>query len=238
MKVIHWAYFSVFLAATMGLCGCKALTGKEVITGPSFEPTNVSSRGADLPEEFRRVAVLPLVGGEVEMRRTMEEVLLSELGQARRFEIVPVSRTDLKAWTGRDNWTIGDALPLELLSRMREHFGCDGMLLSSLTQVQAYAPLRIGWRLTLVDTTEARVLWAADEVFDSTDEAVANGARRFQLAAERPRPAAPDSRFILLSPTAFGRYTARTLLEAVPHPKAAKFLPVPADNPTVVRSSK
>jgi hypothetical protein len=225
-------------AVSLTLCGCAALTGREMVVGPSYEPRNVSSQNAELPEEFRRVAVLPLVGGEFETRRSMEQVYLSELSQARRFEVIQVSRDELKSWTGRDNWTTADTLPLDLLSRVRSRYACDGVLFAELTQVQVYAPLRIGWRFTLVDATEGRALWAADEVFDSTDEAVANGARRFQLGSQGPRNAAPDSRFILLSPTVFGRYSARTLLTTLPQPNAAKFLPVPADSPSIVRSSQ
>ena len=94
---------------------------------------------------MRRVAVLPLSASDSTESLeagmdALEPILQSELGKSERFEIVPVSREQLRHWTGQPSWRMDEALPAELLQRVRAETGCDGVLFSQLTVYQAYPP--------------------------------------------------------------------------------------------------
>lgn len=206
----------------LGLLGVGCQSTKvalmDPILGPSYQPGNVFLVRSNLPPTFRRVAVLPLITGrnrsaEAEM---LEPVLLAELAKAKRFELVTVRPEDLRAWTGRETWSVQEELPEDLLATIAERAGCDGVLFPDLSQFRAYPPMLMGWRLALVDAKSANVLWSVDEVFDAGDSAVVNGARRYSNQHLRNQPALEDSRSILLSPTRFGSYTAQTVLATLP----------------------
>lgn len=199
-------------------CSTKALT--DPIYGPSHSVTNAFLKESTLPGTLRRVAVLPLSYNEsdaaaVSGQQTLEPVLHAELTKAARFELVFVKPAQMQLWTGKDRWDDFDQLPAGLLKTIEEKTGCDGVLFTRLSQFKAYPPMVIGWRMKLV-ANDADILWAVDELFDAADQGVSNAARRYDRARVRNNPALDDSRSILLSPAAFGQYSARAVLGTLP----------------------
>jgi hypothetical protein len=208
------------LLALLLLPGCATRPCCDYVIGPSYRPTNIYGADSPLPANLRRVAILPLrldaETSELEAGQTMlDPVLKDELAKAGRFEVVRVSPEELQAWTERKNWSTAELLPTNLLTQLREQRGCDAVLFAELTRFHAYPPLVIGWNLKLVESTSGQILWAADEVFDAGQEAVANGARRYSWHHSYLCGAPSDPRFILLSPTSFGHYSAETLLATI-----------------------
>lgn len=198
------------------LPGCATRRCGDFILGPSYRPTNIYGRNWAHFTPLRRVAVLPGAVGsgsaELEDGQTLlDPVLQQELGKTKSFESVRIAPEDLVAWTGQARWSTAGPLPAGLLAQLRDQFGCDGVLFAELTQFHAYPPLVIGWNLKLVEIKSGQVLWAADEVFDAGQPAVEAGARRYQAKHAQVCGPLADSRFILLSPSAFGHYAAEAL---------------------------
>ncbi len=206
----------------------------ELVLGPGYHPSNIYGQNAPLPEDLRRVAVLPLSGRPaLEERQSVGSALEAELAGTKRFELVRVSAEQLEIWTGQQTWSSTGVLPTQLATHLRDELGCDGVLLSDLTQYRAYPPLAVGWNLKLLDLHSGRVVWAADEVFDAGQTPVANSARRYRLRHSQLPGAEDDSRFVLVSPTLFCHYAAEALFEALPPAPPvvpAKVLPPSADN--------
>jgi hypothetical protein len=217
--------FSTFVAVLLAflpfLGGCRSVSVKDPISGPSHEVSNVFRKEHLLPGPLKRVAVLPLSYKEssvafVAGQQSLEPLFQSELTKASRFETVFIRPEQLKQWTGRDRFDAYESLPPNLFKLLAEKTGSDGILFANLSEYKAYPPMVIGWRMKLA-ANDADLLWAVEEIFDASSQPVSNGARRFERAHARNNPVLEDSRSILLSPTRFGQYTLDTLLATLPN---------------------
>lgn len=201
--------------------GCTSVRGVLRAESSPSRTRNAYQWPGPLPAELRRVALLPLTSSEAVVRSgptmsILASALMVELDKLKRFELVAVTPSELRAWTGRASWQRMDALPADLLERLQQQTDCDAVLFAELTHYHGYPPLVVGWHFALVSIKDGRTLWAFDEVFDAMEPSVAAAARNFQSRHDAlPRPLA-DARSILISPSRFGRFTAHTSFATLP----------------------
>jgi hypothetical protein len=221
LLIFPWrAAFLVALTAT-ALSGCASWHPAGL--GATYQPENVFRQNSSLDAQVKRVAVLPLTtldsatahaGAEA-----LEPVLHSELAKTERFEIIPVSEDDLRHWTGRGVWRTDEPLPADFFERVREATGCDAVLFSRLTLYQAYRPVAIGWKFSLVEcppAKEPQTVWSVDEIVDSGLPEVARGARHYYLEDIHNKTLESDPSMVLLTPRQFGQYSLGSLLATLP----------------------
>lgn len=210
------------LAACALLNGCSTVaTPRDVVRGRGYKPENVFVNANALPQNVRRVTVLPLICDASDYDLTagctaLQSVLVNEIIKTKKFEVVCSDADFVKTRTGRTDWSAEDALPPEFFNVLRDGSACDAVLFCRLTVYRPFPPLAIGWRMRLVDAQTRRTLWSADEVFDGGQQPVEDGARRHQLTQERDPSGAPDVWFVQNSPAKFGGYTAACLLATLP----------------------
>lgn len=222
LRLLFPSWKATVLAAFLPfLAGCSTKQLKDPITGPSFQVSNVFRKEPVLPEQVRRVAVLPLTYKEASVafvagQQSLEPVFQSELTKTGRFEAIWVRPDQLKQWTGRERFDAYEELPKNLFKLLAEKTGSDAVLFVALSEYKAYPPILIGWRMKLAGN-DADVLWAVEEMFDASEHAVSNAARRYDREHSRNNPVLEDSRSILLSPTRFGQYTLEAVLETLPN---------------------
>lgn len=202
-------------------CGCTSLRLTDPVAGIGYTPENVYRALDQLPVHVRRVAVLPLTtdstATDLEAGCTaLEPVIIEELGRTRKFEVVRVTREQLRRLTGRFTWRAEESLPADFLKTLRDEMDCDAVMFSRLTQFRAYPPLAVGLNCKLVEVDKAEFIWAVDEVFDANQSAVVTSARRFQQSREQLPASLADSRSILISPGSFGRYAANSVFHTLP----------------------
>jgi hypothetical protein len=208
------------------LTGCSSLMphfGKTEAAAASDDtdrPENVYRRAATLPAGLKRVALLPVGTDEscwdlIEGRDALDPVLNAELIRTKKFEVVRATSEDLKVSSGSANWTGEEELPARFLESLQESYGCDAVFFCRLTTFHAYAPLAIGWRMKLVDVHTGQILWAGDELLDSSLPTVRDDARRYQKNREISTRAS-DGWVIENSPRRFGEYAAAQLLATLP----------------------
>lgn len=170
---------------------------------------------------MRRVAVLPLTTEDKDSQAqagctTLEPILVAELRKKGLFDVVTVTREQLRALTGRTGWRQEDVLPAELITKVQSQTGCDGIMFSHLSVYRPYPPLAVGWRLSLVDCTDQASLWSVDEVFDAGSPSVIKAAQSY-FRGEMNQPSTElDSTAVLTSPRRFGQYTASAALGTLP----------------------
>lgn len=201
--------------------GCETITMTDSVFGPSYVPTNVSVASPRLPENCRRVAMLPLAAASADAtweqgRQDLEPVVRTELTKCGRFEAIFVSTSQMSEWTTKRSWRATDVLPADMLARVHSETGCDAILFIELSDYRPYPPVAIGWKARLVEWPSRRDLWAVDEVFDSGREKVVNAARRYQMEQQKLSGALQESRSILASPRRFAQYTLQALFETLP----------------------
>lgn len=208
------------VVSTAIFSGCETTPRTDAArTGPFFTPTNV--RGVDrLPATLRRVAVLPAAGlssiPEESLTR-LDQALIGELNRTARAEAVPVSRDVLARLSGARQLEATEALPHDLLSKLRTYTQADAVLFTDITTYSPYPPLALGLRARLVDLTSGEILWAFDNLFDTTHPAVVNAARRHYLNTSPAAPGSADlSSTVLQNPTRFGAYVGAAMFSTLP----------------------
>lgn len=213
--------YSTALSFLFFITGCKSLQISDPVTGASYRPDNYYRSWSHLPVNIRRVAVLPATCdatlSDVQSGRDLLEPIISEeLGKTKKFEVIAVTPSQLRTWTGRSSWRAEDPLPPEFLKVLQRELECDAVLFSRVTQYRAYPPITVGFSFKLAEVTTANFVWATDEIFDSSEPSVVNSARRYQLMREQLPPSLADSHSILSSPSGFGRYAASSVFQTLP----------------------
>lgn len=184
-------------------------------------PTNIYQASARLPQNVRRVAVLPVTVAAPDLtteigRDDLEPVLHAELRKANAFEIVVLSREELRGLTGRTEWTAKDELPLEFFERLRATTGCDAVMFCQLVHYRPHTPIAVGWDIKLVDSRKPQILWAIDEVFSAGDGATARAARQYYTKHVQTSGPLNDSWSMLESPRRFAQYTVNAVIATLP----------------------
>lgn len=199
------------------LAGCSSVPRKLEDVGPTYTPKNV--RGpANWPAGLARVAVMPAhdVNGQLspESLSAYDPLWQRHLGAAQRAELVPVARTDLTLWTGKESIASTGLLPYGLLERITRETGAQAMLFLDLTAVKSYPPLALGFRAKLVALPGGESIWTADELFDAADAATARSARLYARSnSASPGDAAAG---VLQSPSQFGNYAFQAVTALMP----------------------
>jgi hypothetical protein len=196
----------------------------EVVNGPDYQVHNVHKLAPKLPDGLRRVAILPLSTEPsdtdmVTARETLEPVMQSEFDRLNVFEVIRVTRDQMRQMTGQAEWSASDKLPRNFLATLKEETGCDGVIFPRLTRYRPYPPMALGWSLKLIDLTDGQIWWAADEMFDLADPTVVNSARRYQithLKFAKANPLLEDSTVVLISPTRLAQFTTASLFATLP----------------------
>lgn len=214
--MILWTVCLAGLAA-----GCSSGPFARNHLGDGGAPSNSYRAARVFPKEIRRVAVLPVTLADRTVvaesgQASLEPVLHTELRKGGLFELVIVSPAELRAWTGRDDWTAEEGLPHDFFTLLRERAVCDAVLFCRLSEYRPYAPLAVGWNLRLVDCRDRKVWWAVDEVYDAGREAVAGGARRYWADHLQTPGGASDASTMLRSPRRFGQYAVHAALATAP----------------------
>lgn len=210
--------FALFMAAGVLAAGCAEQPRMRRALAQPYRPANMHQTTASLPSYLRRVAVLPLVAGEGTASDaalalgTLEPILLLELRKRAAFDVIPISRDQLRLWTGRTDWRQEEPLPPDFLSRIREQTGAEGLVFAQVAAYRPYPPLAVGWRLALVDTTTGTSHWSVDEVFDAGSVEVIKAAQTYARAQMNQPATELDSSAVLSSPSRFGQYAAAAVV--------------------------
>jgi len=197
-----------------------ALGCASVSCSAGHQVENVYRASVRLPPHVRRVAVLPVNIAEADPaaesgRDDLEPVLHGELRKVNDFDVVLVSREQLRALTGRLEWAAQEELPHDFLPGLRQATGCDAVLFVKLTSYRPYAPVALGWEMELVDVASSQVLWSVDQTFDAGEPGTACAALHY--CAERIHAVArPDLWTVRSSPHRFGQFTLHAVFSTLP----------------------
>lgn len=204
------------------LAGCSALPVREgTVQGPFYTPANVTGL-PKIPAEIRRVIVLPVAGGPQLTEETLialDGVCLAELNRTAKFEVVPLSREALFSLTGKRQIGSVEKIPailLEKLLTLNNAYGADAVLFVDVTVYSPYIPLTIGLRTKLARTSNSEIIWAADNVFSSSEPPVANSARQHAERLGIDRGLTNLSHTILQNPARYAGYAAAATFATLP----------------------
>ena len=209
------------IALSITMTGCQNAPFHITLLQKSYRPDNTFAYPPKLSLNIQRVAVLPIAAESADNSlpegcAAMTPVLWDQLTKTKKFELVAVDPARLRSGSGLPAWTGTETLPPGFLAFLRREYGCDGILFTELTAYRAYAPMAVGWRLKLVDARSGQIVWAADEVFDEMQPAVAHGVQRFMDPGFTGSLFYNPSWLAVNSPNRFGQYSAAALLKTLP----------------------
>lgn len=226
----RWTAKAIFAAlgilAGGNLAGCKII---EQAQDPSYNrgPFRTQYNFALAPgaetNALRRLAVLPLHGGEPGAneslehgRLTLQPLLLESLRQSHRFEVVSYPGIPPARLEGASSFRVTDTLPHDAWTRLAQESGADAVLFSQLTAYQGYPPLLLGLKLTLVRMVDGQVLWEFDDVFNAGEPATKNSARRYFRDQAGLDSTLDGTSLVLNSPRRFSLYALGSAFSTLP----------------------
>lgn len=153
------------------LLSCALASGCHVIYKPAaHEPDyyylnpqkNLPTIGRAVLIELDNDSTYPNVSADV------TEALFQALQKKQVFSIGTISQTD-PAW--RSLQVDADAqYSFEQLGTMRKTLNCNAILAGTVTAYQPYPHLSIGLRLKLIDLSDGQLIWAFEQIWDTTDK--------------------------------------------------------------------
>ncbi|HEY0967483.1 MAG TPA: hypothetical protein VGD88_08845 [Opitutaceae bacterium] len=200
------------LLAALAAAGCS--TSRITVDGIEAQPfIPVNHMGVErLPEDLRRVVVLPASGGT----DALDAVLVAALQRRNRFEVVAISRVECMRRFRREDFSSVSALPPGFLQSIAREWAADAVMFIDVTTERTVRPLALGLRAKLASVEDMRLLWTFDNVFSLAEPAVAAAARRHYLAGERAGELADRSAAVFQSPRRFAAYAADSTFATLP----------------------
>ncbi len=172
--------------------------------GKKRKTTNVYQK-APLPDSLNRVALLPLYKGNYEHHDfdSVEDNFRMELVKRGLFEVVTVTPEAMGEMFAKERYSSVEFLPTDMLTKLSARYAVDGLLLLDLSYFNAYTPVGLGIRAKLLDGHTGELVWAAGEIFDASNPAVSNAARKFYKTESTIDSPLHDTQAVLHSPSRF-----------------------------------
>jgi len=161
-------YTIAFLAVL--LSGCGLLEGLKCKETRAYLAEDITQG------KIRRVVVLPLMNPSrySDAGPLVTETLCGELRKAGVFHIQPVSQWQLAEMVHQTGVVLPRAPNDHELGLIAKATGADAIVVGTVTQYMPYRPMVLGIRVRMVRAADKEVIWAVDEVYDSSLEEVVN----------------------------------------------------------------
>jgi hypothetical protein len=182
-RTVTLAVLAALLAA-----GCRSLDlGDRVAAGVShkYAVDNTYMDPALKPGEIRRVLLVPVKNASHYSEHTditlpVNALLELQVRKEKQFEFVrygDVLSTDQKKVIDAMDIEAKGSYDADALFNLAREINVEAVLFSTVTHYRPLKPLVFGIKFNLVDIRRGRIVWAADEVFDSSQDDVKNLAR-------------------------------------------------------------
>lgn len=155
---------TVFLFLLVLLSGCGFNTIYKPAANYYYLNPNkdLSAMGRTTLVELANDSAFPQISADV------TEALYQALQKKQLFSQAIVRQSD-PSWQ-KLQLNLNTAYTLEQLSAMRKTLKCDAVLIGTVTGFEPFPHLTIGLRLKLIDLADGQLLWALEQIWDTTDK--------------------------------------------------------------------
>ena len=166
--------------------------------------------------EITRVVVLPVYyyQGPQDFLPDINRIVFRSITKENHFACIPALPADMISLFGKESFSTYEPLPAEFFSTLLEKYDADAVLLTELTEYDAYKPITVGLRSTIV-RMDGEILWMFDDVFNSGKGSVRYGALRYQERKGQQSYPLVDGYSALQSPSRFTEYAAYTMFKTI-----------------------
>ena len=190
-----------FLGATHSAC---------LSTEPPAEPLATARAASDYsPYHLGRVGLMPFRGPAIDsaQARGMQEAFLFELSRGAPFEVVLLTESDVSEARPSDPYTDG-AYDLRGVLDVARRFRLDGLLMSTVTNVQVYTPQSLALQVEMVSSETGLAIWSAQLHLDASDPALRRRLEGFESFSADSGDGSADAQLTWLSPARLARFAA------------------------------
>ena len=187
--------------------GCKILKPITPETGHFY-----LNQGDEFPQ-IARVVVFEFqnYSNDVDISMKLTRAVTESLQKKHLFTIQAFERSD-PAWQKLDLKPTSSYSMEELLA-IRKQLRADAVLYGSITRYHPYPHLTVGLHLKMVDLRSGRLLWAIEQIWDSTDKLVEHRMREFYKKYMRSSYGPMDWELLITSPRAFNKFVVYEVAE-------------------------
>lgn len=204
INIIFRILFIIIFITGCSLDRTQTQSNKYYYLNPNNKEINIS-----------RIAIVELGNdsGYSQISADMTNALFESLQKKQLFGLTIVRKRD-KLWKSLqlDSDTI---YSLKIMNSIHEMINCDGVLVGTITEFKPYPHMVIGLRLKLMDLKDGQLIWAIEQVWNSSDK---NTQKRIKNYLENEKDSSQISlnkRLAIISPLEFIKYisyeTAETL---------------------------
>jgi hypothetical protein len=154
------------------------------------------------------------------------EVLFQALQKKQPFGLAIVRRNN-PAWRGlqldlnsgyqaqNSALAVPPTYTLEQLTEIRKTLKCDAVLIGTISQFKPYPHMAIGLRLKLVDLRDGQLLWALEQIWDSSDKTTEYRINSYFQYQMRTGYAPLREQLVAVSPLEFIKFVAYEVAETL-----------------------
>jgi hypothetical protein len=164
-----------------------------------------------------KVAVLELAnesGSSPDLGKTMTQVLADTLGKKQLFSIRMVNHADPE-WNSC-NLDQANTLTSQDMEHVGKQLKVDAILIGTITHYRSYPQLSVAMRFKMLDLRNGRLLWAMENVWDSTDKMTEERIKSFFETQMRTGYQPMDWQFVTNSPAAFHKFVMYEVVNTLP----------------------
>ena len=172
---------------------------------------NLSSVGRTALVELNNNSSYPQISADV------TEALFQSLQKKQIFGLTVIRQND-PAWRSLQ-LDMNRAYTLEQLSAMRKTLNCNAVLIGTVTGFEPFPHLTIGLRLKLVDLADGRLLWALEQVWDTTDKTTETRIKNYYSSLDFLGSATLQEKLGVVSTLRFVKFVAYETAKTLQPPK-------------------
>ena len=177
-----------------------------------------------------KVALLELDNSTTFQDQTqiLTQSLADGLGKKHLFSVRVIWRED-SAW-GMLNLDSIHEQTNQQLAEIREKLGVDAVLFGAINRYSSYPHFLAGLHLKMVDLRNAKILWAMEEVWDSTDKATEQRMKRFFASEMRSGYEPLNWQVLENSPRYFDKFVIYEVTQTLPELQTCQNPSVSSEN--------
>jgi hypothetical protein len=155
----------------LSVAGCRIASRKNTMEGFFKPDKKLATVGRIVFLELGNNTSYPDISSDV------TQILYEALQKKQLFSLSIVNKDD-PTWQslGLDS---NLSLKLDQLYAIRKELKCDAVLIGTVTTYKPYPHLRIGVRLKLIDARDSQLIWAIEQIWDTTDKSVEERIKRY-----------------------------------------------------------
>ena len=165
--------------------------------------------------EIGRVVIVELDNDSsyAQVTTDVTETLFQALQKKQVFSLAVVHRHD-PSWRGM--WLEGEStFDLNQMLTIRETLKCDGLLVGTITEFRPYPHMAIGLRLKLLDLTDGEIVWALEQIWDSTDKSTEKRIKNYFKSQKASELAPLHEQLAAISPLEFVKFVSYEVAETL-----------------------